>query len=162
MKAKILVFTLLSIFSSTLYAADTASHAQSVLPYASDQTEESFTKTVHGGVQHVVAKSEDNAAQIKLIQEHLQQRVAQYQKGDFSVTEKIHGKDMPGLAKLKSAETDAVKYQYKALPNGGQIHFASEYPLLVGALHEWFDAQSQQHGALEIPDHKKHHSSTAE
>ena len=38
---------------------------QQVVPYALDQTQLTFTKTVHGGVQHVIVKSADNTQQIK-------------------------------------------------------------------------------------------------
>jgi hypothetical protein len=48
---------------------------------------------------------------------------------------------MPGLAQMKSAKQDDIRYDYKALPNGGQIHFSTEYPHLLNALHHWFDAQ---------------------
>jgi len=44
------------------------------------------------------------------------------------VTEHIHGAIMPGLTQLKKAETDEIKYEYKALPNGAQLHYSTEYP----------------------------------
>jgi hypothetical protein len=135
---------------------------QQVVPFALDQTLQTFTKTVHGGVQHVVAKSTDDTKQIKLIQAHLLKIADEFRKGDFSVTERIHGADMPGLAQLKRAETDDIRFEYKALPNGAQIHYSTEYPQYVQALHEWFDAQMSEHGNAEIPEHIKHHSTPAE
>ena len=126
---------------------------QQVVPFALDQTLETFTKTVHGGVQHVVAKSADNTQQIKLIQAHLLKIANEFRKGDFSVTERVHGAEMPGLAQLKMAETDDIKFEYKALPNGAQIHYSTEYPQYVQALHEWFDAQKTEHGNDVIPEH---------
>ncbi|MDD1614420.1 MAG: aspartate carbamoyltransferase, partial [Methylococcaceae bacterium] len=115
----------LLLFSMTAVALEKASpkqvdevqqRTQQVVPYALDQTQLTFTKTVHGGVQHVVAKSADNTRQIKLIQENLQKMANDFRRGDFSVTEQIHGADMPGLAQLKKAETDDIKYEYKELP----------------------------------------------
>ncbi|MBD9357626.1 aspartate carbamoyltransferase [Methylomonas albis] len=135
---------------------------QKVVPFAVQGTLQTFTKTVHGGVQHVVIKLAENASQIKLIQAHLQKRAEQYQAGDYSVTERLHGAEMPGLAQLKMAKTDDIKVKYQALDNGGQIHFSSEYPQFVQALHEWFDAQAQDHGNPEIPGHNRHHSQPAE
>jgi hypothetical protein len=132
------------------------------LPYARDETLQTFSKTVHGGVQHVIAKSEKNTRQIKLIQAHLLKISKEFRKGDFSATERIHGVDMPGLVQLKKAETDDVLYEYKALPNGAQIHYSSEYPQLVQALHEWFDAQKSSHGDDAVPEHQRHHTTTAE
>ncbi|WP_026603885.1 hypothetical protein [Methylomonas sp. 11b] len=135
---------------------------QTIVPYAVKGTVQTFTKTVHGGVQHVVIKSADNTSQIKLIQAHLQKRAEQYKAGDYSVTERLHGADMPGLAQLKKAKVDDIKVLYQALDNGGQIHFSTEYPQFVQALHEWFDAQTQDHGNPDIPGHNSHHSPPAE
>lgn len=135
---------------------------QQLVPYAVDQTLETFSKSVHGGTQHIVVKSESNATQIKLLQTHLQKMVEKFRKGDFSITERLHGADMPGLAQLKTAKPYDIKFEYTALNNGGQIHYSSEYPLLVGALHEWFDAQSRGHGNTSIPGHSQHHSTPVE
>ncbi len=161
----------LLLFSTAALALEEASprqvdevhqRLQQVVPYALDQTQQTFTKTVHGGVQHVVAKSAENTRQIKLIQAHLLKIANEFKKGDFSVTERIHGADMPGLAQLKRAETDDIKFEYKALPDGAQIHYSTEYPQYVQALHEWFDAQMSEHGNNVIPEHIQHHSTPAE
>ncbi len=171
MKHYRLIFIGLLLFSTITPALEKTSsgtvdevrqHMQQVVPYALDQTLQTFTKTVHGGVQHVVAKSADNTQQIKLIQEHLLKIANEFKKGDFSATERVHGADMPGLTQLKTAETDDIKFEYKALQNGAQIHYSTEYPQFVEALHEWFDAQKRAHGNDEIPGHSQHHSTPAE
>ncbi|MDO9270164.1 MAG: aspartate carbamoyltransferase [Methylobacter sp.] len=136
--------------------------AQQVVPYTLDQALQTFTKTVHGGIQHVVAKSANDTREIKLIQTHLLEIANEFRKGDFSITERVHGADMPGLTQLKMAKTDDIKFEYKALPNGAQIHYSTEYPQFVQALHEWFDAQMIEHGNDKIPEHSKHHSAPAE
>lgn len=137
-------------------------HVQQVTPYALDQTLLTFTKTPHGGVQHVVAKSANNTKQIKLIQAHLRELADQFSNGDFSVPESIHGPDMPGLAQMKKAEKDDIHYEYKALENGAQIHYGTEFPPYVRALHEWFDVQASDHGNAELPQHSQHHLTPAE
>ncbi len=171
MKNYSLILAGLLLFSTTALALEKASpkptdemrqRAQQVVPYTLDQALQTFTKTVHGGVQHVVAKSADDTRQIKLIQAHLLEISNQFRKGDFSVTERMHGADMPGLAQLKTAETDDIKFEYKALENGAQIHYSTEYPQFVQALHEWFDAQISEHRSEEIPEHSKHHLTPAE
>ena len=136
--------------------------AQRVVPYALDQSLQTFTKTVHGGIQLVVAKSPDNTKQIKLIQEHLLKLANAFRKGDFSTTERVHGADMPGLAQLKTAQTDDIKFEYKALENGAHIHYSTEYPQFVQALHLWFEAQRKDHGNDVIPGHSQDHPTIAE
>ncbi|MGD0961526.1 MAG: aspartate carbamoyltransferase [Methylomonas sp.] len=135
---------------------------QKETPYSLEQTAQTFTKTVHGGVEHVVVKTPGNTAQIKLIQSHLQKLADQYRKGDFSVSERIHGPKMPGLVVLKTAKEDDIRFEYRALENGGQIHYASEYPQFVEALHEWFAAQTSDPTSTEIPGHAQHHATPAE
>ncbi|TPQ24789.1 aspartate carbamoyltransferase [Methylomonas koyamae] len=133
-----------------------------VLPYPADQTEYAFTKTVHGGVQHVVTKSANDAKLVNLIQAHLRKTTEQFRKGDFSMTERMHGANMPGLSQLKTAKPDDIKIEYRALENGGQIHYSTEYPQYVSALHEWFDAQAREHDNSDLPGHQQHHLSPAE
>lgn len=171
MKNHLLILTGFILFSATASALEKTAatpndqvhqRTQQSAPFALDQTLETFTKTVHGGVQHVIAKSADNAGQIKLIQTHLLKIANEFRKGDFSATERIHGAGMPGLVQLKKAETNDIKFEYEALPNGAQIHYSTEYPRFVEALHEWFDAQKSEHGNDEIPAHSRHHSSPAE
>lgn len=171
MKHYLLLFVGLLFFSPMAPALEKASpdqkaevhqRQQQAVPYSLDQTLQTFSKTVHGGVQHVIAKSPDNTREIKLIQDHLQKIADEFRKGDFSVTERMHGPNMPGLAQLKKAEADDIKFEYKALANGGQIHYSTEYPQYVQALHEWFDAQASEHGNDTVPEHSKHHATPAE
>jgi len=136
--------------------------AQQVVPYTLSQALQTFTKTVHGGIQHVVAKSANDTRQVKLIQAHLLEISNAFRKGDFSVTERVHGPNMPGLVQLKMAKPDEIRFEYSALPNGAQIHYSTEYPQYVQALHEWFDAQAVEHGNDQIPEHSKHHLTPAE
>jgi hypothetical protein len=161
----------LLLFSTTVSAveknepesvAEVRQRVQQIVPYTLDQVRQTFTKTVHGGVQHVVAKSPDNTRQIKLIQAHLLEIANEFRKGNFSVTERMHGAAMPGLARLKTAQPDDIKFDYKALPDGAQIHYSTEYPQFVQALHEWFEAQQIEHGNEVIPEHIQHHLIPAE
>ncbi|MEC4748093.1 aspartate carbamoyltransferase [Methylomicrobium sp. Wu6] len=135
---------------------------EELVPYAADKTLETFSKTVHGGVMHVIAKTADDSKQVQLIQNYLRQIADAFGKGDFSSSEKMHGANMPGLQQLKTAKTDDIRFEYKGLPNGAQIHFSTEYPQYVQALHEWLDAQIKDHGNAPTPGHMKHHSGMAE
>lgn len=142
--------------------ADKNTSAHQLLPYAVDQALEGFAKTTNGGIMQIVAKPDGDTKQIKLMQQYLRQTAEEYGKGDFSSTERFHGTDMPGLAQMKAAKTDDIKYGYKALQNGGQIHFSTENPQLLKALHAWIDAQIKQHGNAVLPGHEQHHFAPAE
>jgi len=172
MKHYPLVFISFLLLSTSALAVDNAAPKsivesnkniqQTLPPYALEQTLQSFSKTAHGGVMHVIAKIDNNISQIKLIQAHLFKLTTAFKQGDFSATERTHGSDMPGLAQLKMAKTDDIKVDYKPLANGAQIHFSSEYPKLVQALHEWLDAQIIDHGNTVIDEHSLHHAKPSE
>jgi hypothetical protein len=57
---------------------------------------------------------------------------------------------MPGLATLQ-AGAERIDVRYVERSDGAEVHFASEDPILVEALHDWFDAQVSDHG-----DHAQH------
>ena len=162
MKQLILTIVLLLPFSASLFAADPVLNGQSSPAYDSERVIQSFNKTVHGGIQHVVAKSADDTQQISLVQDYLQRLTNEFRKGGFSETERLHGADTPGLAQLKTAKTDEIRYEYKALSNGAQIHYSSENPNYVQALHEWIDVQVRDHGNAVVPEHQQHHQLPAE
>lgn len=136
--------------------------AQKNVAFNLDETQQSFNKTVHGGIQHMLAKSNDNPQLVKAIQAYMLKLANQFRKGDFADTERMHGANMPGLAQLKKASADDIKYEYQALANGAQIHYSTEDTHLLENLHAWFDAQANEHGSAIMPEHTKHHETVAE
>lgn len=160
----------LLVFSATL-AAETSSperqsevhqRTQQATSYDLNKTLQTFTQTVHGGVQHVIARSANDKEQIKLIRDNLRQMTNDFKKGNFSETERIHGADMPGLIQLKRAQPDEIRFDYEALENGAQIHYSSEYPHYVEALREWIEAQAIDHNNDVINEHSQHHQTLRE
>ncbi len=117
-----------------------------VMPFELSKTQHIFEMTDHGGVQQVVVKDPGDREQIPLIQEHLRQLATEFRAGDFSTPISLHGADMPGLKDL-AAGAARIKVEYAALPNGGEITFATDDPHLVTAIHRWFGAQLSDHGA---------------
>ncbi|WP_260839208.1 aspartate carbamoyltransferase [Methylomonas koyamae] len=158
----IAIFLITTAFATTAFGEIKPVPSPVSAAYSPDNRLQTFSKTVHGGVQHVVAKPGADAKVIAAIQAHLRQLAGALTSGDFSASERMHGAAMPGLARLKNAKPDEIRYEYRALPNGAQIHYSSEYPQLVQALHEWFDAQTQAHGAEAVPGHQQHHAAPAQ
>lgn len=162
MKKMTLFASLLAFFFTAAQAqeSDTGKHgakntsAHQLLPYAADQALEGFAKTANGGIMQIIAKSANDGQQIKLMQLYLRQTAEEYGKGDFSSTERFHGTDMPGLNQMKAAKNGGIKYEYKALNNGGQIIFSTDDPQLLTALHAWIEAQIKAHGNAALPGHE--------
>jgi len=122
-----------------------------VMPFDLKQTQHIFTKTETGGVQQVIVKDPNNSKQIDLIRQHLTRISGKFSRGDFSDPDKIHGKNMPGLAALRTAKPGQLHVQYKELPDGAEITYSAEGKELIDAIHQWFDAQLADHGPDAMP-----------
>jgi hypothetical protein len=131
--------------ATTARQAEIATRGAQVMPFYLEQTMHVFQSLNDGGLQSVRAKDPANHAQIALIQTHLQEEAAKFQRGDFSDPAKIHGEAMPGLAELK-AGAGQIDIEYLPLPDGTQIRYTAEDPALVMAIHHWFMAQRADHG----------------
>jgi hypothetical protein len=135
---------------------EVAQHGAQVMPFSLERTLHIFTKTKTGGVQQVIVKDKSDADQIRLIRQHLSTIAGEFAQGDFSAPEKIHGKNMPGLAELENAKTGQLKIEYRDLPDGGQIDYSTHNPQLIHALHRWFDAQLADHAGYAEPSRGHH------
>ncbi|MDO9425090.1 MAG: aspartate carbamoyltransferase [Methylobacter sp.] len=127
-----------------------------VMPFDLEQTTHVFSKTATGGVQQVIVKDPANAEQIKLIRGHLTKISDEFQQGDFSNPAKIHGDAMPGLDELRKAKPNQIDIGYKELPNGAEINYSTDVPVLINAIHQWFDAQLSDHARHAISGHSNH------
>jgi hypothetical protein len=128
-----------------------AQSGKHVMPFDLKQTQHVFNKTEKGGVQQVIAKDPKNSQQIELIRQHLTKISGEFSRGDFADPAKIHGKDMPGLAALRTAKPGQLHVQYQALPEGAEITYSTEEAVLTAAIHQWFDAQLVDHGPDATP-----------
>jgi hypothetical protein len=126
--------------------AEVSERGKDVMPFSLPATTHIFSKTAKGGVQQVVAKKADDAAQVKLVREHMQQIREQFLRGDFSGPSHIHGDDMPGLPELKAAGLGQIAISYKEVQAGAELIYETTNASLVAGLHKWFDAQLSDHG----------------
>ena len=122
-----------------------AEKGSEVMPFDLEATTHVYEKTGNGGVQRVVADDPGDAANVAAIRGHLREEADAFGRGEFSDPAEIHGEEMPGLAELERG-AERVEVRYEELPDGAQIVLTSEDPELVGAVHEWFDAQLSDHG----------------
>jgi hypothetical protein len=126
--------------------ADVARRGAEVMPFDLAATTHVFTKTRDGGTQRVVAKRPRDVQQVWLARQHLKEIRAEFERGDFSAPQHIHGATMPGLAQLKQARAGAITIRYRDVPGGGELVFRTRQAELAHALHAWFDTQLADHG----------------
>lgn len=126
--------------------AEVAQRGKTVMPFSLKATTHIFTKNAEGGTQRVVARKANDAAQVKLVRQHLQEIKDQFLKGDFSGPTQIHGQGMPGLADLRAASPGQIAIDYKDVKGGAELTYKTSDANLVAVLHKWFDAQLSDHG----------------
>jgi hypothetical protein len=80
------------------------------------------------------------------VRSHLRKEALAFARGDFADPAAIHGVDMPGLHALHAGAARIV-VRYADVPQGARITYATRDPALVAALHAWFKAQVNDHGA---------------
>ena len=122
-----------------------AERGKSVMPFDLEQTTHRFTPTKTGGVQDVVADRSGDEEQIRLIRAHLREEGEAFGRGDFADPARIHGTGMPGLAALEEGH-DRIDVRYENRPDGATLTYVTQDPVLVDALHDWFEAQIGDHG----------------
>jgi len=120
---------------------EVTSRGMHVMAFDHQQSQHLFNKTETGGVQQVTVRDAGNSKQIELIRQHMVKISGEFNRGDFSNSEKIHGKDVPGLATLRTAKPGQLDIQYQALSNGAEITYSAEDKALISAIHDWFDVQ---------------------
>lgn len=121
-----------------------------VMPFNLDATTHVFTDTPTGGIQDVIADDPADEDNIELIRLHLNEEATKFRAGDFSDPEAIHGSAMPGLATLKERFAD-ISVELVETEVGATITYGSDDAVVVEAIHDWFAAQSSDHG-----DHAEH------
>ncbi len=132
---------------------EVAERGAHVMPFDLEKTTHIFSKTDTGGIQQVIAKDKSDTEQINLIRSHLSAITKEFKQGNFSNPEKIHGANMPGLAELRTAKAGQIKIEYKELPDGAEITYATHIEKLKLAIHQWFDAQLSDHARHAVPGH---------
>jgi hypothetical protein len=116
-----------------------------VMPFDLDATRHNFVKSETGGVQSVLSRDSSDLTQVTAVRAHLREISAAFAAGNFTDPVTIHGADMPGIATLV-ANAGKVSVEYADVADGGQITYSSSDPIIVNALHDWFDAQLNDHG----------------
>ncbi|MDH3270176.1 MAG: aspartate carbamoyltransferase [Gemmatimonadota bacterium] len=125
--------------------AEVAEIGSEVMPFDLERSTHVFEKADFGGVQ-VVSSDDADPEQVLLIRRHLAEEAERFARGDFHDPAMIHGDDMAGLHELVAGH-DRLSITYRELEAGGEIRYESHDPTLVAAIHTWFEAQLQDHGA---------------
>jgi hypothetical protein len=120
-------------------------NSEKVMPFSMQSSKHVFVPTPTGGVQTVLVR-DGNRTQVGLVRSHLKKEAAAFARGDFADPASIHGGEMPGLRAMH-AGANRIRVRYADVPNGARITYMTADPALVSAMHAWFKAQVNDHGA---------------
>jgi len=88
----------------------------------------------------------DDAAGIATIRAHLQGIAAAFARGDFATPAMVHMREVPGTAVMR-ARSAAIRYEYRALPRGGEVRITTADPEALRAIHAFLAFQRSDHRA---------------
>lgn len=86
----------------------------------------------------------DDSVGVRTIREHLQTIARQFAAGDFSAPATVHAREVPGAAEMR-ARRDAIRYEFRPLPRGGEVRITTRDPAAVRAIHEFLALQRHDH-----------------
>lgn len=131
------------------------------MPFSLQATRHVFTKSAQGGSQRVVVKNSADTGQTRLVRMHLRQMHQAFLNKDFSGPSRTHGANMPGLGALQTGKNGEVAIDYQDVKGGAELFYRASDPVLVAAIHTWFDAQLADHGTDAMEGHQHHRSGGA-
>jgi hypothetical protein len=104
-----------------------------------------FDDLADGGRIELTRDAADTAG-VLVIREHLASIARAFAQGDFSTPFAVHAREVPGT-KTMAAKRDAIRYDFRPLPGGGEVRLSSKDPNAVQAIHAFMAFQRGDHRA---------------
>src|SRR3712207_4723959 len=76
----------------------------------------------------------------RTIREHLRTVAHQFANGDFSASAAVHARAVPGTSVMR-ARRNAIRYEVRPLPRGGELRITTSDPEALRAIHEFLAFQ---------------------
>jgi len=94
----------------------------------------------------------DDSAGVEQIRKHLKEIVAAFQAGDFRTPKTVHAMTVPGTDVMR-ARKNAIRYEFRELPRGGEVRIETRDPEAIRAVHEFLAFQRTDHRTGEEHQH---------
>lgn len=104
-----------------------------------------FDELPNGG-RIELQRAVDDSAGVLTIRRHLRSIVTAFSSGDFDTPAYVHMTHVPGadtMARLRNA----IRYDYRDLPRGGEIHITTKDAVALRAVHQFISFQRHDHHA---------------
>jgi hypothetical protein len=83
---------------------------------------------------------------VRAIREHLSAVAKAFAKGDFTAPGTVHSQEVPG-ARAMAEKHQAIRYQYRELPLGGEVRIMTGDAEALQAIHTFLEFQRREHRA---------------
>jgi hypothetical protein len=104
-----------------------------------------FDDVADGGRIELTRDASDSAG-VRTIREHLASIARAFTSGDFSTPFAVHAREVPGTETM-AAKRDVIRYEFKPLPDGGEVRISSRDPEAIRAIHAFMAFQRGDHRA---------------
>jgi hypothetical protein len=104
-----------------------------------------FDDLADGGRIELTRDASDSVG-VRTIREHLTSIARAFASGDFSTPFAVHAREVPGTETM-AAKRDAIRYEFKPLPGGGEVRISSKDPEAIRAIHAFMAFQRGDHRA---------------
>ena len=104
-----------------------------------------FEDLPDGGRIELQMRGADSAG-IATIRAHLRQTARDFAAGVFSAPEATHAMTVPGTAAM-AARKDRIRYEFRELPQGGEVRITTNDPEALAAVREFLAFQRSDHRA---------------
>lgn len=102
-----------------------------------------FSDLPQGGRIELQMREADSAG-IAAIRAHLRQTAQQFARGEFSAPEATHAMVVPGTV-MMAARKEKIRYDFRELPQGGEIRITTSDPQALRAVREFLAFQRSDH-----------------
>jgi hypothetical protein len=96
-----------------------------------------------GGRIELVRDTVDSVG-TRAIRDHLQDVARRLSAGDFSLSEAVHAREIPGGRVLADRRTH-VKYEYREVHRGAEVRIVTKDPKAIAAVHRFLNFQKSEH-----------------
>lgn len=91
-------------------------------------------------------RDQQDSRDIATIRAHLREVAGYFARGDFRVPGFVHAQEVPGTA-VMARKKAAIRYEYRELPEGGEIRITTSDPEALRAVHQFLAFQRKDHRA---------------
>ena len=100
--------------------------------------------TLRDGGRIALERDTRDTAGVRAIREHLRGIAQAFAAGDFSASATVHAQPVPGTPVMR-ARRQLIRYEFRALPGGGEVRMTTRDPAARRAIHEFLAFQRTDH-----------------